>query len=137
MAAGASMLHPGGERGWPSWCSSHTQPLPAPEPCLQYNNIIPGALSFPTGLLLIVLCGAELFTGNCCYMFSANIELKANWWQHLKIIFSAYFWNLIGSLILVGLEVGIGGWGPGLMFASTCMPTRSCALALAGGGELL
>lgn len=33
--------------------------------CLQLGNTIYGALAFPTGLLLIVLCGAELFTGNC------------------------------------------------------------------------
>jgi len=75
------------------------------------GSTLAGALSFPTGLLLIVLCGAELYTGNTCYMFTANLELRANWWHHLKIIFSAYWWNLVGSLIIVGLELGGNVWG--------------------------
>jgi len=74
------------------------------------GNTIYGALAFPTGLLLIVLCGAELFTGNTCYMFTANIEGKANFWHHQKIIWSAYFWNLVGSLIIVGLQLGGDVW---------------------------
>jgi formate/nitrite transporter len=74
------------------------------------GNTIYGALAFPTGLLLIVLCGAELFTGNCCYMFCANIEGKANAWDHMKVIWSSYFWNLVGSLIIVGLELGGDVW---------------------------
>lgn len=74
------------------------------------GNVIYGALAFPTGLLLIVLCGAELFTGNTCYMIVANIEGRANWWHNVKICFSAYFWNLVGSLIIVGLQLGGDVW---------------------------
>lgn len=76
----------------------------------QTSNTLAGALAFPTGLLLIILCGAELYTGNTCYMFTANIEGRANAWHHLKIIWSAYFWNLVGSLVVVGLELGGNVW---------------------------
>ncbi|KXZ48292.1 hypothetical protein GPECTOR_29g68 [Gonium pectorale] len=68
------------------------------------GNTIYGALAFPVGLFLIILCGAELYTGNTCYMFTANIERKAALWHHIKICASAWGWNLVGSLIMVQLE---------------------------------
>ncbi|GLC33079.1 hypothetical protein PLESTB_000372800 [Pleodorina starrii] len=68
------------------------------------GNTIYGALAFPVGLFLIILCGAELYTGNTCYMFTANIERKAALWHHIKICTSAWAWNLVGSLIMVQLE---------------------------------
>lgn len=45
-----------------------------------------------------------------CYMFMANCEGRAGIWAHLKIIWSAYFWNLVGSLLIVGLELGSDTW---------------------------
>lgn len=57
------------------------------------------------GLLLIVICGADLYTGNTCSLFTANIEGKANLWHDIKHLFSAYFWNLVGALIIIGFEV--------------------------------
>ncbi|GFR45948.1 hypothetical protein Agub_g7414 [Astrephomene gubernaculifera] len=74
------------------------------------GNTIYGALAFPVGLLLIILCGAELYTGNTCYMFTANIERKAALWHHLKICFSAWFWNFVGALIMVQLEKAAQIW---------------------------
>lgn len=43
-------------------------------------------------------------------MFCANVERRANVWHHLKIIWSAYFWNLVGALIIVGLQLGGDVW---------------------------
>lgn len=57
--------------------------------------------SFPLGLILVVITGTELFTGNNTY-FAGNIFDKR---QTLKTMFRNWFWvylgNFIGSLFVV------------------------------------
>lgn len=61
-----------------------------------------GSAIFPVGIMLVILAGSELFTGNC---------LLALAWMHKKIRTRdllnnwglVYLGNLIGSLFLVGL----------------------------------
>lgn len=59
-----------------------------------------GAFVFPVGLMLVVIAGAELFTGNnlmTLALFNKNITIKSlirNW-------FFVYLGNFIGSIILV------------------------------------
>jgi formate/nitrite transporter len=69
---------------------------------------------FSVGLMLVVIGGAELFTGNCLMTLGVAdgkircIEMLKNW-------FWVYFANFIGSLILVGLMLGAGLWKLGKM----------------------
>ncbi len=69
-----------------------------------------GGIAFCLGLILVVVAGAELFTGNCLLVmawFSAKISfgrLLRNW----GLVYSA---NLIGSLALVGLMFYTFQWG--------------------------
>ncbi|HSQ89726.1 formate/nitrite transporter family protein [Romboutsia sp.] len=59
-----------------------------------------GAIIFPVGLMLVVICGAELFTGNCL-MTLAIMESKITMEQMLKNWALVYVANFIGSLLLV------------------------------------
>ncbi len=61
-----------------------------------------GASLFCLGLLLVVVCGAELFTGNTMIVMTAASK-KISWssvWKNWVIVF---FGNLVGSLVIVGV----------------------------------
>ena len=67
---------------------------------------------FPVGLILIVLVGAELFTGN-------NLMAMA-WWEKkigvgglLRNLVVVWFANLAGSVLLAAIVAGSGQWGAG------------------------
>lgn len=59
-----------------------------------------GATIFPIGLMLVVICGAELFTGNCL-MTLAVMEKKITMGQMFKNWGIVYVTNFIGSVLLV------------------------------------
>jgi len=68
-----------------------------------------GGLAFCLGLILVVIAGAELFTGNCLLVMSwmsgriGFAQLFRNWGL-------VYFANLIGGLSLVGLMLYTHQW---------------------------
>lgn len=76
-----------------------------------------GGLAFSLGLVLVVLAGSELFTGNCLIVapwMSARIS-GAGLLRNLGIV---YFSNLAGALVLVALIFhaqfwALGGYGVG------------------------
>lgn len=55
---------------------------------------------FPAGLMMIVLVGGELFTGNCM-MTMAAWDKKIKWTQMLRNLVIVFFSNLIGALFVV------------------------------------
>lgn len=60
-------------------------------------KLIAGAI-FPIGLVMVVLSGAELFTGNVMYLAAARMANKTTW-KNLSINWVlCYFGNLAGSL---------------------------------------
>lgn len=61
-----------------------------------------GAMTFATGLMMVVLTGAELFTGNVMMSF-AVIEKKITIGRLLRNWSIVYVGNLIGSIILAVL----------------------------------
>ena len=61
-------------------------------------KIVSGLL-FPFGLIMVILTGAELFTGNCLITISV-MEKKVNWLGMLRNWFYVYLGNFIGSLLL-------------------------------------
>ena len=65
------------------------------------QRLIGGCL-FSIGLLLVVVCGAELFTGNTMIVMSAASK-KISWSAVLKNWVVVFLGNLVGSLIMVGL----------------------------------
>ena len=64
------------------------------------QRLIGGCL-FSLGLLLVVVCGAELFTGNTMIVMSAASR-KITWLAVLKNWLVVFFGNFVGALIMVG-----------------------------------
>lgn len=58
-----------------------------------------GAMTFATGLMMVVLTGAELFTGNVMMTFSV-IEKKTSFAKLLRNWLLVYAGNFVGSIIL-------------------------------------
>lgn len=57
---------------------------------------------FPIGLMLIVLLGGELFTGDCLLIMGV-LDKKVKVLSMIRILIIVFFSNLIGSLIIVFL----------------------------------
>lgn len=65
---------------------------------------------FPVGLMLVIICGAELFTGNCL-MITAFLDKKIKFKDMLKNWILVYISNFIGALIIVLLLYYSGSIG--------------------------
>ncbi|MBQ4645812.1 MAG: formate/nitrite transporter family protein [Candidatus Gastranaerophilales bacterium] len=61
-----------------------------------------GGIVFSTGLMMVVLTGAELFTGNVLMTFSL-FEKKISLKELLKSWLVVYFGNFIGAMVIAGL----------------------------------
>ena len=71
-----------------------------------------GAACFSLGLILVVVAGAELFTGNNL-MVTGALSGKVTWGAVLKNWVIVWVGNFVGSLILVGIVAGAGGQAAG------------------------
>lgn len=58
------------------------------------------AAVFPFGLMLVVCCGAELFTGDTMFLFAAVLEKKCTWSELGMNWLSSYAGNFVGSLLV-------------------------------------
>ena len=65
---------------------------------------------FPVGLMLIVLLGSELFTGNCL-MVAGLCEGKIRFGGWMKNLGMVYLGNLIGSVLFAALVMATNIWG--------------------------
>lgn len=66
---------------------------------------IASGLTFPIGLLLTVVFGAELFTGNCAVLVPGVASRKINYRDLLTNWLLVWLGNFIGALIIVGIMV--------------------------------
>lgn len=69
-----------------------------------------GAACFSLGLILVVVAGAELFTGNNL-MVTGALSGKVTWGAVLKNWVIVWVGNFVGSLILVGIVAGANSAG--------------------------
>lgn len=69
-------------------------------------KFVAGAI-FPVGLILIIICGGELFTGNTL-LFLANLEKKITTKQMLRNWSIVYVGNFIGALVIALLIYASG-----------------------------
>jgi formate transporter len=60
-----------------------------------------GGILFSCGLMLVVVCGAELFTGNTMIAMTATAK-KISWGAVLKNWVVVFIGNFVGALIMVG-----------------------------------
>jgi len=84
------------------------------------QKIIQGAFGLPFGLMMTLVGGGELFTGNTALITASLIEKKTTLRALLKNWFFSYVGNFLGSIILAYLA-----------FASGTLGTDSAALKLA------
>ena len=61
------------------------------------------AFCFAAALSLVVMAGAELFTGNNFVMASASLAKVVSWGDTVKLWLFCYLGNLVGSWVAVGI----------------------------------
>jgi formate/nitrite transporter len=98
--------------------------LAASNPGLQ--KIVAGAFGLPFGLMMTLLSGAELFTGNTALVTMAVLEGKATTSQLVKSWTASYAGNFVGSLVLavlvlMGSTLSGGGASVGAAVAKTSL----------------
>jgi len=72
-----------------------------------FQKIILG-LSFGIALSLVLVIGAELFTGNNFIMMIGSLEKKVKWKNTFKVWGLSYFGNLLGSILIGILFINSG-----------------------------
>jgi formate/nitrite transporter len=82
---------------------------------LGFSKLVSGA-AFSVGLMLVVIAGAELFTGNNLMLISA-LDRRISWGTLVHKWAVVYVANFLGSLALVGIIYGSGLWKTGNEFA--------------------
>lgn len=93
------------------------------------------AAVFPLGLMLVVVCGADLFTGNCMTLSAANSQGEITVKQ--SVLSAVYSWvgNFAGALFVAVCMV----WASGLIFEKVgagelaTMPWADSLVKLANG----
>ena len=98
-------------------------------------QLILGA-TFPVGLIIIVLTGAELFTGDAMLAPMAAFIHKVTWMEVLNLWIFVYIGNLIGSVVFAyimanGPFVTFGMMHDGHDATITAFGTRAIAIAAA------
>ncbi len=89
-----------------------------------------GAMTFATGLMLVTLTGAELFTGNVMMTF-AVLEKKISLMKLFRSWTIVYIANFVGSILLAGLVYFAGmGHNGGDAVGVTAMQTALSKLNL-------
>jgi formate/nitrite transporter len=85
------------------------------------QKIILGAFGLPFGLIMTLVSGAELFTGNTALVTGAVMEGKTTKSNLIKNWTASYLGNFVGSLILAYLAFKSGtlGAGPGAVNIAT------------------
>ncbi len=64
------------------------------------SKLIFGAV-FPLGLMLVVLCGADLFTGSCMTLTTAQAKQKISFGQTVFTLATSWLGNFAGALFVV------------------------------------
>lgn len=89
------------------------------------KQIISGAFGLPFGLMMTVIGGGELFTGNTAIMTAGVIEKKVTPGQLLKNWLFSYAGNFVGSLLLAYLAFGSNSLGAGPAAAAMAVAKTS------------
>ena len=88
-------------------CTMVTHDL-APRVGMGLSKFMGGSV-FSVGLMLVVIGGAELFTGNCL-MLMGILARKFTWSATLRNWTIVYLANFAGSLLVVAIVYGAGQW---------------------------
>jgi len=75
---------------------------------LGVQKMLLGVFGLPTGLMMVVTAGGELFTGNTAFLTAACIEGKANIGDLMRNWVVSYAGNFVGSVFLAYLVFASG-----------------------------
>ncbi len=87
-----------------------------------------GAAIFPVGLMMVVIGGAELFTGNCL-MTLAVMDKKITGMQMLRNWLFVYIGNIIGSYLLAWILSSTGLMSDAIVAKATAIATAKVGLS--------
>ena len=92
------------------------------------SKLIFGAV-FPLGLMLVVLCGADLFTGSCMTLATAQAKQKISFGQTVFTLATSWLGNFAGALFVAFFIAYLSG----LIFESAggTMPWAAAVVNLA------
>ena len=92
------------------------------------SKLIFGAV-FPLGLMLVVLCGADLFTGSCMTLTTAQAKQKITFGQTAFTLATSWIGNFVGALFVAFFIAYLSG----LIFESAggTMPWAAAVVNLA------
>jgi len=95
-----------------------------------FSQLILGAV-FPVGLIITVLTGAELFTGDAMLAPMAAFIHKVSWMQVINLWIFVYIGNLIGSLVFAYIMAygPFTTWDAAGAATVTAFGTRAIAIA--------
>ena len=68
-----------------------------------YTKLAMG-LFFGAALSMVIMAGAELFTGNTLVMTVGGLAKRVRWSRVLLVLVSSYVGNLIGAVVLSSLK---------------------------------
>jgi nitrite transporter NirC len=82
-------------------------------------------ISFGIALSLVIMAGAELFTGNNFIMFAGALSKTVTWKELVKLWIICYIGNWLGSIILASIFYGTGlATGPVGEFIAAAAATK-------------
>lgn len=61
-------------------------------------KLLLSSLIFPIGLILVTICGANLFTGKCL-LITGVLDKKISFVELIKLLSLIYFGNILGSIV--------------------------------------
>jgi formate/nitrite transporter len=92
--------------------------------------------AFPVGLMLVVICGAELFTGNNL-MTLGCLNCRYKWSDIFRNWCVVYFANFVGSIILAFLVANSGLMASGTPAADLAVGIATKKVAIAFGPAII
>lgn len=99
-----------------------------------FRPLVMGA-TFGIALILVVIAGAELFTGHTMVMALRRYRGRGTWAEAVAVLCASWIGNLCGALVLVGLFV-MGGGGGLLDDPQGLVMTAATHKMAAGGASL-
>lgn len=94
-------------------------------------SLIKGAV-FPLGLILVVLCGAELFTGNCL-LIAPTVDKNIKPTAMLKNLGLSYVGNLVGGVLVALLVVYSHAMTDTVAASAVGVGAAKCEMSFADG----
>lgn len=86
---------------------------------------------FPVGLILVVIAGSELFTGNCMFLPIGVLNKEGTWTGLALNWIIVYVGNFIGSLFVayfLAYQTGLFGSAPFAVWATANVANMKCGL---------